>query len=228
MTNPRTIERILLAAAMLGTVVSVFSAGQWFALWTGSAYTGFMLAVVVDVGMFAAILASRRDRAALWIVGGLATVSWAANAQHALLVHNAGAVAGTAEWMALDLVTLLNALVVTAVAPVAALALAMLYHRSAARGEPTIPAAPPTTRAADVPQPPAAAPAPKRQRTKAAPAGQEPDSGWPWARAYIQEHGELPPGYDTNAALARALDVNVSTVGRAFPAKAATNGAAAH
>lgn len=132
-SDTKTIERILLCAAMLGTVVSVFTAGAWFGLWLGSPYLGFALAVVVDVGMLAAILASRKDKAALWIVGMLAAVSWAANAQHALLIHNGGAVAGTAEWMALDVVTLLNALVVTAIAPVAALALAMLYHRSAAR-----------------------------------------------------------------------------------------------
>lgn len=134
-SDTKTIERILLCAAMLGTVVSVFTAGAWFGLWLGSPYLGFALAVVVDVGMFAAILASRHDKGALWIVGMLAIVSWAANAQHALLIHNGGTVAGTAQWMALDVVTLVNALVVTAIAPVAALALAMLYHRSAARAE---------------------------------------------------------------------------------------------
>lgn len=171
-SDTKTIERILLCAAMLGTVVSVFTAGAWFGLWLGSPYLGFALAVVVDVGMLAAILASRKDKAALWIVGMLAAVSWAANAQHALLIHNGGAVAGTAEWMALDVVTLLNALVVTAIAPVAALALAMLYHRSAARSE----AESVTTVPAPVAAPVKAAPKPatKPQGVAPRPAGARP------------------------------------------------------
>lgn len=232
-SDTKTIERILILAAMLGTVVSVFTAGAWFGLWLGSPYLGFALAVVVDVGMLAAILASRKDKAALWIVGMLAAVSWAANAQHALLIHNGGKVAGTAEWMALDVVTLLNALVVTAIAPVAALALAMLYHRSAARSVDipggsviTVGVTPSVdapvyvngigtiTNSPGAPSPvKAQVPTPKPARVAPRPAGAKPaDPAVLAAKATVQATGKLPDGFSTQSALARHLGIDPARV----------------
>lgn len=133
--SSETVEKTLLLAAMLGTVVSVYSAGQWFGVWLGSGMAGFALAIVVDLGVLAAILASRTDNAALGAVAGLSFVSWAANAQHAMMIRGDGAIPTLETWTATDYVTLVNALVVTAVAPLAALGLAWLYHRQHQRNQ---------------------------------------------------------------------------------------------
>jgi hypothetical protein len=172
----------------------------------GSAWLGFALAVVVDVGMFAAILASRRDKAALWAVGGLAAVSWAANAQHALSVYIGGGIPTLADWAALDVVTLANALVVTAIAPVAALALAMLYHRSAGRVDAPAPATVPVRAAEATP----AKPAPVVRKATPKPTAPPAARDWiPVAQAALDE------GY-TQADAARMAGRDQAAVSRAL------------
>lgn len=234
MTTNR-LEATLLAAAMLGTVVSVFTAGAWFGEWLGGPMRGLALAAVVDVGMFAAILSSRQDRAALWVVAGLAMVSWLANAQHAMMVHLGGTIPTAADWLAADLVTLANALIITAVAPVAALALAMLYHRSATRVSPApaaIPVHAPTVAAPDplmkrVDWTPAwepyASPAPAKPApvAKAKPTAPKPSRGATDAAERDKALAMLADGA-SQAEAARVVGVHPATVGRW---KGAVNGA---
>lgn len=235
-----TTRRLLMAAAMAGLAVSIYSQAAWYGLWLGSVVAGLALALAIDCGIFAAMRAAfDGDDRALWVVGGLALVSWLANAQHAAMIHAGNALA-LEGWAALDPLTGINAIMTAGIAPVAAVALAWLGHRAGKREAAAVPDTAALTAALyaplpawddaplrfpqpDPPPPTVTAPKPAPKARKAAPAAPAVLA----AKKTVQATGKLPDGFSTQAALAKHLGIDPARVSEWKREIASANGAGA-